>query len=222
LSQLPDSSQINELLIMSKDTGQCLYVARSNAASSLDEAIFSAFISAVYTFSLELGSGGTLERMVVGDKELFIITYSEFIFVLDTVEDVKSEYLVELLEKVSQEFLSTVNKHDLEPQKITFQTDLSVTGFEKRLLELVQEIGSKYLALTPGEKSQIVEKQLVSILGNSLGNHVITEVRKTTCIRIVENEDDLSKYLENLELSLTTRLNRVQAKQLMKKIKKAL
>ncbi|MFW9997633.1 MAG: hypothetical protein ACFFD4_36675 [Candidatus Odinarchaeota archaeon] len=216
---LPDSCQVHELLVLSRDTGQCLYNARSKSAGSLDESIFSAFISAVYNFSQELGSE-KLERMRMGEKALFLVTYSGFIFVMDAAEEADEAYLLELHGKLSREFIETVNKYDLDPERITFQSDLKSTGFEETLLAIIEQVKSQYLVETPQERFHKVEQQLISILGRSLGEHAAEEAKTTAKIRKVETGDDLAKFFEGLEISLTKRINRIQAKQLVKKLKK--
>ncbi|MHA2295138.1 MAG: hypothetical protein ACXAEU_13605 [Candidatus Hodarchaeales archaeon] len=217
MTLLPDSSQIRELFVLSRHTGQCLYHSRGKHSASLDEGIFSAFIAAIFNFSEELGSD-QLEQLRMGEKEILLEKKGDFIFVLEA-EEVKQTYLMELLMRISQEFTNTVNDNELDPSKLAFQTNLLSTGFEERLFEIFKQVSTKLLIESPQERFEKVTKTLSSILGKSLAGKVLEEIKSSSNVKKIENEESLEKLFEELEVSLTKRINKAQAKQLVKKLR---
>ncbi len=212
-----DSRVIREILILASDTGLCLYHAQARSSTSVSEDLFASFISAIFTFSQELGSN-KLDRMSMGDKSLYMTKKSDYIFVLDVPEGIKTDYCHELLERISQEFIAVINLYNLNTSYMIVLDDVEKIAFESRLSKVIKDVSSRFLAKTPEERFEKIEKLLTSILGKSLGSNVIEEAKSRERLRNIEDETSLARILAAIETSLKKRVGR-QTDELMRKIK---
>lgn len=214
---LPVSSLLRELLVLNANTGQCLYTIKSSKKPPVDEGLFSAFISAVFSFTQELGSD-KLEQLRMGDKEIYLEKVGDYIFVADAEEDAKPRYLTAVLSSMSELFVEMVHSQGLEPTSMRFLTDLKATGFDTNLLKNIGEVGKQHLGLTAEERAVKAEKLIVSVLGRSLGENIMSDARDSSKIRSV-NESNIDQFFGAIETVLVKRMNQRQANQLMKKIR---
>ena len=116
--------KITEVWII-ENSGVCLF--NHSIESSIDEILFSGFLSGIRTFLEEIGEK-KLEKLELGNSKLIFYNLDQFglFVVLKSPKKTKDKYLEKKIEEVQKRFINLFGKHLIEHQKkgLPYNTDV--------------------------------------------------------------------------------------------------
>ncbi|MFW9997886.1 MAG: hypothetical protein ACFFD4_37945, partial [Candidatus Odinarchaeota archaeon] len=99
-----------------------------------------------------------------------------------------------------------------------------VSKFKKEYFPVLHEIREKLVKSLPTTSKEMekVEKVLISVLGRTLGDHMLEKVKKSVNFTEIGDSNKIDVFFETMEYYLTKRLNKSQAQQLTKQMRELL
>lgn len=200
-------------------TGTLIY-HRAYVTSKVDDNLLSGFLTAIFALSEEI-STNRIQIMDMQDTKFMYEQRSPYIFILNVQKDINLQFGKDILTKTVDAF-----KQDIEPLSLDIKSEtnllgehLDTIGFDGKLDRIVNEEILEHYFNDPSKILDEIEEFLVGLFG-SLGTDILNASTEEVCKkRNLFKKEHLNDLIESIEIAISRRTGKDQAKMITKQIK---